>query len=179
MENTMTTAATSNKVLVLEAFDLLFNRRDYDAAEGFWSESYIQHSALIAPGREALFHRVRSLPSLRYENQFTVAEGDYVMLYGRFSGINPEAMVTANVVRGAGRSARGALGHLGERGHQGRIAQRKADVRRQVSGRAATGVDAVIPARRRSWRPRSLVASRRSRRCRFLCMAGTSGTRRT
>jgi len=39
------------------------------------------------------------MPSLRYENQFTVADGDYVMIYGRFSGINPEAMVTANVVR--------------------------------------------------------------------------------
>jgi predicted SnoaL-like aldol condensation-catalyzing enzyme len=95
----MTSAATSNNALVFEAFDLLFNGRDYDAAQRFWSESYIQHSALIAPGREALFNRVRSLPSLRYENQVTVAEGDYVMLYGRFSGINPEAMVTANVVR--------------------------------------------------------------------------------
>ena len=63
--------------------DLLFNRRDYDAAEGVWSEGYIRHSALIAPGREA----------------FTVAEGDFVVLYGLFSGINPEAMVTANVVR--------------------------------------------------------------------------------
>jgi hypothetical protein len=60
----------------------LFNKRDYDAAERFWSENYIQHSALIPPG-EALFNRVRSLPSLRYENQPTVAEGDYVMLYGR------------------------------------------------------------------------------------------------
>src|SRR6476469_7103963 len=98
-ENTMTTAATSNKAVVLEAFDLLFNRRDYDAAEGFWSESYIQHSALIAPGREALFQRVRSLPSLRYENQFTVASVDHVMLYGRCSGITPAALVTANVLR--------------------------------------------------------------------------------
>ena len=70
----MTTAAASNKALVLEAFDVLFNRRDHDAAEGLWSESYIQHTALIAPGREALFNRVRSLPSLRYESQFTVAE---------------------------------------------------------------------------------------------------------
>ena len=95
----MTTAAASNRALVLEAFELLFNKRDYDAAERFWSENYVQHSALIPPGREALFNRVRSLPSLRYENQLTVAEGDYVMLYGRFSGINPEAMVTANVVR--------------------------------------------------------------------------------
>jgi predicted SnoaL-like aldol condensation-catalyzing enzyme len=64
----------------------------------FRSESCVQHSALIPRGREALFDRVRSRPSLRYD-QLSVAEGDYVMLYGRFSGINPEAMVTANVVR--------------------------------------------------------------------------------
>ena len=89
----------SHKALVLQAFNLLFNERDYAGAEALWSENYIQHSALIAPGREGLFKRVRSLPSLRYENQFSVAEGDLVMLYGRFSGINPEAMVTVNVVR--------------------------------------------------------------------------------
>ena len=41
-----------NKALVLEAFDTLFNRRDYATAERFWSSNYIQHSAPIAPGRE-------------------------------------------------------------------------------------------------------------------------------
>jgi hypothetical protein len=34
-----------NKVMVLEAFNTLFNRRDYAAAESFWSPDYIQHSA--------------------------------------------------------------------------------------------------------------------------------------
>jgi predicted SnoaL-like aldol condensation-catalyzing enzyme len=34
-----------NKALVLQAFDLLFNKRDYAAAEKFWSPDYIQHSA--------------------------------------------------------------------------------------------------------------------------------------
>ena len=42
---------------------------------------------------------MRSFPSLRYENQFAVADGGFVMLYGRFSGVNPEAMITVNVVR--------------------------------------------------------------------------------
>ena len=42
-----------NKALVLEAFDTLFNRRDYAAAQRFWSPDYIQHSAHIAPGRGA------------------------------------------------------------------------------------------------------------------------------
>jgi predicted SnoaL-like aldol condensation-catalyzing enzyme len=41
-----------NKALVLEAFDTLFNKRDYAAAERFWSANYIQHSAHIEPGRE-------------------------------------------------------------------------------------------------------------------------------
>jgi predicted SnoaL-like aldol condensation-catalyzing enzyme len=38
-----------NKALVLEAFDTLFNKRDYVAAEKFWSPNYIQHSAHITP----------------------------------------------------------------------------------------------------------------------------------
>jgi hypothetical protein len=74
--------------LVLEAFDTLFNTRDYAAAERFWPPKYIQHSAHIAPGREGLFAQARSSPeTLRYENQLIVAEGDMLMLHGRFSGL--------------------------------------------------------------------------------------------
>jgi predicted SnoaL-like aldol condensation-catalyzing enzyme len=51
-----------NKRLVLEGFDTLFNKRDYAAAEKFWSLCYIQHSAHIAPGREGLFNLIKSLP---------------------------------------------------------------------------------------------------------------------
>jgi predicted SnoaL-like aldol condensation-catalyzing enzyme len=68
------TTPEHNKALVLEAFDTLFNRRDYDAAERFWSDRYIQHSAHIAPGRDGLFNLVRTLPgTLKYENQLIVA----------------------------------------------------------------------------------------------------------
>ncbi len=97
----MTITSDRNKALVLEAFDALFNRRDYEAAARFWSDTYIQHSAHIAPGREGLFALVRSLPkSLRYENQLIVAEGDYVIAHGRFSGHGrPAAWIAADVVR--------------------------------------------------------------------------------
>ena len=62
------TIQEKNKALVLEAFDTLFNRRDYAAAERLWSPSYIHHSAHIAPGREGLFNLVKSMPqTLRYE----------------------------------------------------------------------------------------------------------------
>lgn len=90
-----------NKILVLEAFETLFNRRDYSAAEKYWSPHYIQHSAHIPPGREGLFDLVRNTPAtMHYENALTVADGDYVLLHGRFSGIGqPAAWVVVDIVR--------------------------------------------------------------------------------
>ncbi|MCO6008081.1 hypothetical protein NE236_24175 [Actinoallomurus purpureus] len=41
----MSTIEDKNKAIVREAFDTLFNKRDYAAAERFWSPEYIQHSA--------------------------------------------------------------------------------------------------------------------------------------
>src|SRR6202142_4374830 len=95
------TTPEQNKATVLEAFDPLFNKSNYAAAECFWSPTYIQHSAHIAPGREGLFALVRSTPAtLRYENQLLVAEGDYVIAHGRFSGIGRlPAWIAADVVR--------------------------------------------------------------------------------
>ena len=97
----MTTTEAQNKAFVLEAFDTLFNKRDFAAAEKFWSPSYIQHSAHIPPGREGLFQLVKAIPStMRYENALAVAEGDFVMLHGRFSKIGqPADWVVADIVR--------------------------------------------------------------------------------
>ena len=76
-----------NKRIVLEAFETLFNKRDYEAAETFWSPDYIQHSAHIPPGRDGLFNLVRTAPpTLRYDNSLIFAQDDLVMLHGRFSG---------------------------------------------------------------------------------------------
>jgi predicted SnoaL-like aldol condensation-catalyzing enzyme/predicted ester cyclase len=95
------TSQEKNKALVIEAFETLFNKRDYVAAERFWSPNYIQHSAHIAPGREGLFNLVKGLPqTLRYEPGVIVAEGDYVMLHGRFSGRgHGRAWIAADIVR--------------------------------------------------------------------------------
>ncbi|MFI9047147.1 ester cyclase [Streptomyces sp. NPDC053427] len=83
----MSTVEDRNKAVVREAFDTLFNKRDYATAERFWSPDYLQHSAHIAPGREGLFDLVRSLPAeLRHECELVMADGDMVMVRGRFSG---------------------------------------------------------------------------------------------
>jgi predicted SnoaL-like aldol condensation-catalyzing enzyme len=95
------TKESKNKALVLEAFDTLFNKRDYAAAERYWSPLYIQHSAHIEPGREGLFNLIKSIPpTLRYEPGTIVAEGDFVIVHGRFSGFGlPVHWIAADILR--------------------------------------------------------------------------------
>jgi predicted SnoaL-like aldol condensation-catalyzing enzyme len=95
------TIESKNKALVLEAFDTLFNKRDYAGAEPYWSPNYIQHSAHIEPGREGLFNLIKNLPpTLRYEPGTIVAEGDFVIVHGRFSGFGaPVNWIAADIVR--------------------------------------------------------------------------------
>jgi predicted SnoaL-like aldol condensation-catalyzing enzyme len=92
--------AAQNKRLVLEAFDTLFNKRDYASAEKFWSPQYIQRSAHIEPGRDGLFNLVRALPpTLKYEPGTSVADGDFVIVHGRFSGFQPVNWIAADILR--------------------------------------------------------------------------------
>jgi len=95
------TTPEQNRALVMEAFDTLFNKRDYAAAERFWSPDYIQHSAHIAPGREGLFNLIKSVPpTLKYEPGMIVAEGDLVIVHGRFSNLGlPVNWIAADIVR--------------------------------------------------------------------------------
>lgn len=75
--------------------------RDYAAAERFWSPRYIQHSAHIAPGREGLFNLIKGAPpTLRYESGTIVAEKDFVIMHGRFSGLGaPVNWIAADILR--------------------------------------------------------------------------------
>ena len=83
----MKTTPEQSKKLILEAFDTLFNKRDYPAAEKFWSPNYIQHSAHIEPGREGLFNLIRNLPAtLKWTHGTILAEDDFVIVHSRYSG---------------------------------------------------------------------------------------------
>ena len=96
------TKESRNKALVLKAFDALFNRRDYAEAERYWSPGYIQHSAHIAPGREGLFNLIKSIPpTLKYEHGTIVADGDFVIVHGRFSGhgLSDVSWIAADILR--------------------------------------------------------------------------------
>jgi predicted SnoaL-like aldol condensation-catalyzing enzyme len=90
-----------NKAFVLEAFETLFNKRDYAAARRFWSDDYLQHSAHIPQGREGLFEMIKGAPpNMRYESSRVIAEGDYVILHGRFTNVGyPAAWIVVDIVR--------------------------------------------------------------------------------
>src|SRR5260370_28928186 len=95
------TKQEKNKALVLEAFDTLFNKRDYVAAERYSSPDYIQHSAHIEPGREGLFNLIKSTPAtLKYKPGTILAEGEFVIVHGRFSDFGlPVNWIAADIVR--------------------------------------------------------------------------------
>jgi predicted SnoaL-like aldol condensation-catalyzing enzyme len=102
MEQEMATnSEEKNKNLVLEAFDTLFNKRDYKAAEKYWSPTYIQHSAHIPPGRDGLFNMIRGVPpTMRYEPGLILANDDHVIVHGRFSNTGlPRNWIAADIVR--------------------------------------------------------------------------------
>ncbi|MFY1663462.1 ester cyclase [Pseudomonas sp. Pseu.R1] len=94
----MTEQEQQNLQRVLDGFETLFNRKDFEAAKNYWSEHYIQHSALVPPGRQGLFDQVAN--DLVYENAVAMAKGDLVMLHGRFSNTgHPRNWVTMDLLR--------------------------------------------------------------------------------
>lgn len=91
---------SKHKEIALAAFEAAFNQRDPAAAERYWSPGYIQHSAIIAPGRDGLFALIASMPpGARYDNSLIMAEGDYVMMHGRYSGLATASMVAVDIFR--------------------------------------------------------------------------------
>jgi predicted SnoaL-like aldol condensation-catalyzing enzyme len=85
----------------LKLLTLSSTNGDYPAAERYWSPRYIRHSAHIEPGREGLFKLTKSLPAtLRYQAGLVVAEGDFVIAHGRFSGFGAMVnWIAADIVR--------------------------------------------------------------------------------
>src|SRR5206468_6062759 len=70
-------------------------------SQRFWSPNYVQHSAHIAPGRDGLFNLIKSIPpTLKYEPGVIVANEDFVIVHGRFSGFGqPVNWIAADILR--------------------------------------------------------------------------------
>ena len=94
--------AVRNKNNVLALYDLMINKKKSEEGMAkYLSPDYIQHNPLIPDGREALFEYVGSLPSsTRFEYRLAVAEGDFVMVHGRYSDNgHPAPWIVVDILR--------------------------------------------------------------------------------
>ena len=95
--------AAANKALVSEVMTAVFIRRDASVVERHFSSTYVQHNPAIPNGREAIPALIAALaPAFQYEPGMIVAEGDLVMIHGRYTGWGPKPMVAVDIFRVAG-----------------------------------------------------------------------------
>jgi len=95
----MTDKASRNKTIIVEVLTKAFTHRDFSALEKWFSPDYIQHNPFIPAKRAGLRGFVEALPEgRRYESGMIVAEGDLVMVHGRYSGSGP-SLIAADIFR--------------------------------------------------------------------------------
>jgi predicted SnoaL-like aldol condensation-catalyzing enzyme len=74
-----------NKETVLAFYDLIINKKDFNAATKYMGDDYIQHNPTAATGIEGLriwmTEFYRRLPDLRANVRRVIAEGDLVALH--------------------------------------------------------------------------------------------------
>src|SRR6266404_8916685 len=89
----------SNKQIVLEVLRRSFVERDPTVAEEYFGANYKQHNPVIADGPSAIAKMIPSLTGLTYEPGMAVADGDLVMVHGRYTGWGPKPMVAVDIFR--------------------------------------------------------------------------------
>ena len=91
--------ARSNKEIVLEVLKRAFIDRDPTVVEQYFGNNYKQHNPLIPNGPSAIAAMIPTLTGLTYEPGMSVADGDLVMVHGRYTGWGPKPMVAVDIVR--------------------------------------------------------------------------------
>ena len=90
----------SNKDIVVKGMTGLFITRDASVIDKYWSPTYVQHNPTAPNGTDVLKGWIGSLgPNFKYEPGMVVAEGDLVMMHGRYTGLGPKAMVGVDIFR--------------------------------------------------------------------------------
>lgn len=93
-------AQTSNKEIVVTGMHGLFMKRDMSALDKYWVPNYIQHNPAVPNGTAVLKAWISSLPpEFKYEIGMVVADGDLVMMHGRYTGMGPKVMVGVDIFR--------------------------------------------------------------------------------
>jgi len=91
--------AKSNKEIVLEVLRRSFVERDPTVVAEYFGANYKQHNPAIADGPSAIAKMIPTLTGLTYEPGMAVADGDLVMVHGRYTGWGPKPMVAVDIFR--------------------------------------------------------------------------------
>lgn len=89
----------SNKDIVLDVLRRSFVERDPTVVEQYFGPNYKQHNPVIADGPSAIAKMIPTLTGLIYEPGMAVADGDLVMVHGRYTGWGPRPMVAVDIFR--------------------------------------------------------------------------------
>jgi len=89
----------SNKEIVLDVLKRAFIDRDPTVVEQYFGASYKQHNPVIPDGPLAIATMIPTLTALTYEPGMAVADGDLVMVHGRYTGWGPKPMVAVDIFR--------------------------------------------------------------------------------
>ena len=90
---------TSNKEIVLDVLKKAFIDRDPTVVAQYFGATYTQHNPRIPDGPSAIATMIPTLTGLTYEPGMAVAEGDLVMVHGRYTGWGPRPMVAVDIFR--------------------------------------------------------------------------------
>jgi predicted SnoaL-like aldol condensation-catalyzing enzyme len=89
----------SNKEIVLEVLKRSFVDHDPTVVEQYVGANYKQHNPRIPDGPSAIAKMIPTLTALTYEPGMAVADGDLVMVHGRYTGWGPKPMVAVDIFR--------------------------------------------------------------------------------
>ena len=89
-----------NKQIALQVLTGAFVDRDPGVVERFFAPDYIQHNPAIPDGPTPIPGLIGSLGrDFSYEPGMAVAEGDLVMVHGRYVGWGPKPMIAVDIFR--------------------------------------------------------------------------------
>ena len=89
----------TNKEIVLEVLHRAFVEHDASVVEQYFEPDYKQHNPQIPDGPGAIAKMIPALTGLTYEQGMTVADGDLVMVHGRYTGWGPKPLVAVDIFR--------------------------------------------------------------------------------
>ena len=89
----------SNKEIVLDVLKRAFIDRDPTVVEQYFAANYKQHNPVIPDGPSAIAQLIPTLTALTYEPGMAVADGELVMVHGRYTGWGPKPMVAVDIFR--------------------------------------------------------------------------------